>query len=137
MRVLRLPRVTELGDGALLALGDEDRVVAEASAATRLGRDPSLENARTAQLFTVWSDRDELGHVARTAIVDPFELPQELRDCRRTLGCVARGLDAGPATERRDLEAGVLADRPAVGNARAAECRLDLGVAVVRVARLR
>ena len=42
----RLPVVAELADGALLAVRDEDRVVAEAAAAARRARDRALERRR-------------------------------------------------------------------------------------------
>src|SRR6478672_2560484 len=101
MRVLVLPSVAELGDGALLALRNEHRVVAEAAGA--------------AQLLPVRRDRDELTDVARAAVVDVAQLLQQLCDRRRALRCVARGVNAGPAAERCHLDARVLADRPAAG----------------------
>jgi hypothetical protein len=50
VRVLALPVVPELGDGARLADGHEDRVVAEALAAARLERDRPLDGAGRAAL---------------------------------------------------------------------------------------
>src|SRR5205085_116181 len=70
--------------------------------------------------------------------LDAFELAEELADRGRALGRVARGVEPGPAAERRDLEAGVLADHPRVRAAGlAAEARLGTRVLVVRLACLR
>jgi uncharacterized membrane-anchored protein len=46
-----LPLVAELGHRPLLALGEEDRVEAEALRAARLVDDPALEDAGAAKLF--------------------------------------------------------------------------------------
>ena len=43
-------------------------------------------------LVAVGRDRDELGHVARAPVVDAVELAEQLRDRRRALGRVARGV---------------------------------------------
>src|SRR5436190_18207572 len=51
--VLRLPFVPELGDRPLLAVRDEDRVVAEALAPLRRDGDPTLERARAAELASI------------------------------------------------------------------------------------
>ena len=53
VRVRPLPLVAELRDGPLLAVGDEDRVVAEAFAAARLVDDAALERAGAAVLRAV------------------------------------------------------------------------------------
>src|SRR5438128_530017 len=66
MRVLLLPLVAELRDRELLAVGHEDRVVAEALAAARLAGDPALEDPGAADLLPVRRDRDELRDVAFT-----------------------------------------------------------------------
>ena len=61
MRVLRLPVVAELGDRALLAVGDEHRVVAEAFAAARRVGDPALERRPVPRTsLAVGRERDEL-----------------------------------------------------------------------------
>ena len=67
MRVLGLPLVAELCDGALFAVRDEDRVEAEAFLATRLFGDPALEDARAAELRALGRQRDELADVARAS----------------------------------------------------------------------
>ena len=67
MRVLGLPLVAELCDGALFAVRDEDRVEAEAFLATRLFGDPALEDARAAKLRALGRQRDELADVARAS----------------------------------------------------------------------
>src|SRR5579864_1633366 len=135
MRVLRLPRVAELGDRLRLAVGDEHRVVAEAAGAARLGRDPAGDDPAAAKLLAVRRERDELGDVTRAAVVDAAELAEQLRDRGRALRRIPRGRDAGPAAERSDLDAGILADRPA-GDAGAPERRLGARVRVIRVAGL-
>src|SRR5690349_3499165 len=135
MRVLVLPSVAELGDGALLALRNEHRVVAEAAAAARAAGNRPVEDAGAAQLLPVRRDRDELTDVARAAVVDVAQLLQQLCDRRRALRCVARGVNAGPAAERCHLDARVLADRPAAGTP-VREPRLDQRVLVVRRPRL-
>ena len=60
MRVLVLPRVAELRDGLLLAVGNEDRVVTEAFAAARLRSDAAFEDPRAAYLSAVGRDPDRL-----------------------------------------------------------------------------
>jgi hypothetical protein len=130
-----LPRVAELGHGALLAVRDEDRVETEASGAVRLLGDAALERAGAAVLAAVGSDRGELADVAGAAIPfagerfeDPLDVP--------TLGPTG-GFDAGPAAERLDLESGVLAEHPRIRRADlAAEQRLAAGVLEERAARL-
>src|SRR4051812_46030369 len=137
MRVLDLVRVAELGDGSLLSVRDEDRVVAEALAATRLLRDAPFEDARPAYLVAVRPERDDLRHVARAPVLDAFELAEQLRDRRPALGRVPRRVHTRTAAERVDLDAGVLRKHPHVrGRTRAPEVRLDARVAVVRVVRL-
>src|SRR5260221_14241829 len=98
-----LPRVAELGDGALLALRDEDRVVAEAFGAARLRRDPALEDAGAAELLATGRDRHELRHVAGATVAHALQLAEQLRNRGRPLGGVARRTDAGAAAEGVDL----------------------------------
>src|SRR4030081_1155062 len=109
MRVARLPGVTELGDRPLLAVGDEDRVVAEALAAARLCRNPAADDARPAELLAVGCHRDELRHVPRPALLHSLELAERLRDRRRAFGRIARRLDTGPSSQRRDFDPRVFA----------------------------
>ena len=54
--MLRLPLVTELGDGLLLAVGNEHRIKAEAGLAACLCGDPALEGAQTFGYQTVQPD---------------------------------------------------------------------------------
>jgi hypothetical protein len=130
MRVHRLPVVAELADGRPLAVGDEDRVVAEAAGAARLGRDAPFDDAAPAEDLAAGCDRDELRDVPCAPVLDAVELGEELLDRGRALGRVARGADARPPVERGDLDARVLPDRPPVG-ARVAEPRLAEGVLVI------
>src|ERR1700758_3638413 len=114
MGVLSLPRIPQFRHRPLLALRNEDRVVAEALASGRRLRDPSLERARAAKLASVRGEEDELRDVAGAAILDALELAEELRDSRRSFRRVTRGEDAGPAAEGLHLEARVLRQHPAV-----------------------
>ena len=66
-----------------------------------------------AHLATVGCKRDELRDVARAASLDAVELTEQLRDRGRALRCVARRVEPRAAVERLDLDARVLADRPA------------------------
>src|SRR5581483_7820026 len=100
--MLVLPAVAELADRQLLAVGDEDRVVAEAAAAARRVGDRPLDDAGAAELVAVRRDRDELADVARAAIRDARELAEQLRDRRRALRRISRRVDAGPPVERVD-----------------------------------
>src|SRR3954468_9784936 len=111
--MLALPAVAELRDRPLLAVGDEDRVVAEAAAAARRVGDRSLDDAGAAENRAVGRDRDELGDVARSSIGRALELAEQLRDRRRSFRRVARRVQPGATVERGDLDAGVLADGPA------------------------
>src|SRR6185437_5253551 len=135
VRVLRLPLVAQLRHRQLLACGDEDRVVAEAFASRRLGRDPSLERARTAELAPIGGEEDELGDVPRSPVLHALELAQQLRDRRRPLGRVAGGEHTRATAERLDLEPGVLVQHPAA-RLLASEIGLEECVLVVRRARL-
>src|SRR6476660_1399436 len=136
MRVLRLPAFPQFRDRlAALPLRNEDRVVAEALATRRLVGNAPFERAGAAKLASVRREEDELGDVARSALLDPRQLAQELRDRWRSLGRVPRGQDAGPAAERLDLEPRVLRQHPAV-RVLSAEARLQRRVLVVRRAGL-
>src|SRR4051794_12608301 len=135
MRVLVLPRVAELCDCPLFAVGNEDRVVAEALAAARLRRDAPFEDPGASGLAAVRRDRDELGDVTRAPVIGSPELAEQLRDRGRALRCVARRVQPRAAVERGDFDAGVLADRP-TARALVAEPRLDARVVDVRLASL-
>jgi hypothetical protein len=133
--VLRLPPVAELRNGALLALRHEHRVVAEALDAARRIRDVAVEHAAAAQDRAVRRDRNELRHEARATVALVSELAEQLRDRGSTLRRVSRRGDSRTPGERRDLEARVLADDPAVRRqTRPAERRLDERVVVIGVA---
>jgi hypothetical protein len=131
--VERLPLVSELRDGSLLAIGHEDRVVAETLRPAGLLGDASPENARAAQFPAVGCDQDELADVARRAVLDALELAQQLLVRLGALPSVARRANAGPAPQSLDLEPGVFAERPRVGRP---EERLRARVLVVRLAGL-
>src|SRR5258708_5239463 len=110
MRILALPAVPQFRDGPLLAVGDEDRVVAEALAATRPVDDRPLEDAGAAKLFALRRQRDELGDVARPPVVDALQCVEHRTD---GVGAAeARRLDAGAAPEPVHLDARVLAEHP-------------------------
>src|SRR5688572_29800516 len=112
MRVLRLPRVTELGDRSRLADGNEDRVIAEPLvAAPRVG-DASLEGSGRAQLGAVRRERDQLAYIARMAFRLPVELDEKLRD---TVLRPAGGVHARAPVQRCHLDPRVLAGDPGVG----------------------
>src|SRR5256714_15226544 len=115
MRVLCLPVVAELGHGLVLALGDEDRVEAEARFASRLGGDPAFERAGAASLFIVRAECDELADVARAsrAALHPLELPQHPADL--VAGGAAGRVDSGAAAEAGHLDPGVLPEHPELG----------------------
>src|SRR5581483_4470436 len=137
MRVPFLPCVPELGDGSLLALGDEDRVVPESLRAARLFGDAPGEDTAAAHLLVLGRQAHELGDVPRRTVANSLELAEELCDRRRPLGCVAGRLDAGPPIERLHLEPRVLADQPvACADDLPPEACLRAGVVRVRRAGL-
>src|SRR5262249_5329788 len=115
VRVARLPAVPELGDRALLAVGDEDRVVAEALGAAWLGDDAPLQRARAAQLAAVCVQGHELADVAGATGVALHARERLEQPLDRVAGGEAGGVHARAAPETRDLDARVLPDRPAVG----------------------
>src|SRR5437763_10301022 len=131
MRALSLPVVPQLRHRPLLASGNEDRVVTEALVTARLVCDPALERAGATQLAAVGREEDELRDVARATVVAPFELAEELRDCRPAFRRVARGQDARAPAEAVHFEPRVLRQHPAVGVV-ATESRLRRRVLVVR-----
>src|SRR5919108_2352018 len=109
-----LPVVAERGDRALIAVGDEDRVVAEALAAARLVRNASRQRACAPKLRLLGRQGDELAHVARAPArtLDAPELGEQPAD-----GIVPAGpgrCDAGAAAEPLHLDAGVLAEHPGI-----------------------
>src|SRR4029079_14851872 len=120
---------------SLLALGDEDRVVAEALRSRRLPRDSPLKRADPAQLLPARGEEDKLRDVARAALLDALELAQQLRHRGRAFRRVARREDSGPAAERGDLEPRVLREHPA-RHVLPPERRLERSVLVVRRAGL-
>jgi hypothetical protein len=64
VRVGLLPGVAELGHRGGLALGNEDRVVAEAFASARLVANPAVEGSAATQLVALIGDGDQLAEVA-------------------------------------------------------------------------
>src|SRR5512132_915363 len=122
MAVLALPVVAELSDGSLLALGDEDGVVAEPSGAIWLLGDPSLERSRASKLLSVGRQHYELADVAGAArlALRPGKIVEEpgyLLLIGRVRSGVAGRPDSRPATEPVHLEPRVLADHPEIGSA--------------------
>src|SRR5438552_887466 len=90
MRVRTLPLVAELCDRSGLALGDEDRVVAESACAPGLEGDLSLEDADGVDLAAVRADCDQVRDHLRTSVglvVEPLEegelLPAGIGPARR------------------------------------------------------
>src|SRR5207248_3073005 len=79
MRVARLPLVPELCDGSLLAVRDEDRVVAESLGPARLLGDPALEHTRSAHFLAVRAEQDELADVSRPPVLDTLQIVDEPR----------------------------------------------------------
>ena len=132
--MLGLPHVAELRDGAVLAVGNEHRLEAEALDAARRVGDPALEDPRPARLAPVRCERDELRDVAGPPVARTVEVSEQLGDRRRALRGVPRRVDSGAAVERPHLDPRVLADRPALAIAGVApEERLRAGVLVVRL----
>src|SRR5512144_2137215 len=114
MGMIPFPVVAELGDRSVLAVRDEHRVEAEALAAAKLLGDPAFEDPPAALLGPVRRERDELADVARAPPValDAFELFQ--RALRFTAGRPPGRQHARAAAEAFDLDARVLAERPAI-----------------------
>ena len=138
MGVPCLPVVPQLRHRPLLAVRNEDRVVAEALAPARLARRSArracpCRGARSRRARAVRAPRRS----GRARSSDAPELAEELRDRRRRLRRVTRGQDAGPAAERGDLEPRVLGEHPAPRRCSRPNSRLDPRVLVVRRAGLR
>src|SRR4029079_12730892 len=111
VRGLRLPRVAGLRDRLLLAVGDEDGVVAEALGAPRLAGNPPFQNPCSAKLFTIRAEQNELADVTRAAVGLVAEVAQQPCDRAHALVlAVAGGADSRPAAERGDLDTRVLAE---------------------------
>jgi hypothetical protein len=136
MGVGRLPLVAELGHCLLLAVGNEDRIEAEAARPARLVDDSTFEDARPSQLAPLRRDGDQLADVAGTPALSPdaFQLGEQALHVFSA--GEPRGLDPWPASEPVDLEAGVLAENPRGWVERMAELRLRPRVLVVRLAGL-
>ena len=135
MRVGCLPRVAELGDGLLLAVGYEDRVVAEPTVATWAWCDRSLERALDDELLSLGPDRDDHADVPGTPIRRAGELLEQAGD---TVPRPPGRCEPGPASEAGRLDARVLADHPRAGrSAGAAVHRLATRVLGVGRPRLR
>jgi hypothetical protein len=137
MRVPFFPIVSELGDGSLLPLRDEDRIEAEALRASRIVRDPALKHASAADLLAGWRKGHELADVARASAgaLDAVELPQQALDVLPARE--PRRLDPGRAVQAVDLEPRVLAEDPGRRIDRSTELCLRPSVLVVGRAFLR
>ena len=113
-----LPVVAELGDRAVLAVGDEDRVEAEAlRSRRRRGRSPRRASPRatTSRPSSATATMTQTYRARRSSSVG-----QRLEHAAdRIAGRPARGQHARAPVERDRLDAGVLADRPGVQPARA------------------
>jgi hypothetical protein len=129
-----LPLVAQLRHRPLLALGDEDRVEAEALGAARLDDDPPLEDAGAAALLALRRERHELADVPGPPVLDAPKLGKEPVDVEAA--GEAGGPDPRRAVEAGDLEARVLAEDPRARLDRAAVLGLRLRVVVVGVPRL-
>src|SRR5436305_6519901 len=135
MRVARLPLVPELGDGSLLAVRDEDRVVAESLGPARLLGDPALEHTRSAHFLAVRAEQDELADVSRPPVLDTLQIVDEPRDRAHALILAVAGrANAGSAAEGFHLDPGVLTKRPRAGGKRVG--RFGTRIVVVAVASL-
>src|SRR5436190_14106732 len=131
--MLRLPVVAELGDCARLAVGDEDRVEAEACGAACMRCDPALQRSRPTALFAGWAEGDELAHVSRPPriAVRALEPPQHPADL--VPGGAPGGMDARASAQAGDFDAGVFAEHPERRRRELApEPRLRQSVVVVR-----
>jgi hypothetical protein len=109
MRVQPFPVVAELRDCPVVALGDEDRVVAEPRLAAALPRELAFEHAANVDLLSARRKRDDLRDHACAPLVLTGEVVEEgvgLVALRRP----ARRPHSGAAVERVDLDAGVLSD---------------------------
>src|SRR5204862_6299469 len=110
-----LPLVAELGDRASLAVGDEDRVVAEARGTPSLLADAALEHPRASELLEARREADELAHVPCSPRLSfgSGELGQEFGDVllvARVAARIARRTDSRAPGETLDLEPRVLAE---------------------------
>src|SRR2546421_2217203 len=138
MGVARLPCIAKLRNRLLLAVGNEDRVEAEALASAGRVRDPAGERPRSANLVTARRESDELADVARPASVaaDSFELAHQPADL--VARSAPRGMHSGRTVQPGDLEAGVFTDHPAIARADApTELSFRARVVVIRRAVLR
>jgi hypothetical protein len=103
MGIRPLPVVAELCDRSGLALGDEDRVVAETAGSVRLGHDLPLEHADRIDFTAVGGDRDQVRDHPRV----PVGLAREsLQECQVLPALVrpACGMDAGLAAQGIHLD---------------------------------
>src|SRR5258708_9419781 len=135
MGVETLPVVAQLGNRSRLAVGDEDRVVAEAVVTVRRVGDAPREHAGAAVFVAVGRERDELADITRVAARVAGERIEH--PARLVAAGPARRLDTRAPVEALDLDPRVLAERPRVRLERAREARLLARVVVVRPAVLR
>src|SRR5256714_2154864 len=130
------PVVTELRDLPVVAVGNEDRVIAEARVAAAFGRQLAREYAAHVDLVAARRERDDLGDHPRAPVLlagEPLEQRVGLIALRRPAG----GVQAGAPVQGVALDAGVLAEHPDVGRCKGtAEPGLDPRVLLVRLAGL-
>src|SRR5205823_12246917 len=135
-RMNALPFVTELRDCPVVAVGNEDRVVAEARGAAAFGRELAFEHAAHVYVVAAGRKRHDLGDHARAPVLlagEPLEQRVGLIALRRPAG----GVQAGRPVEGVALDAGILAEHPDVGRrAGTAEPGLDPRILLVRLAGL-
>lgn len=115
--VLLLDR--QLGQGP--STDDEDRVVTEASAATGLATDGSLEDSFCGQLFSLGSCQRDNCSECRTSVCSISEVGEEFGDVVGVRGIrsrIASRVHAGGSIESDDLEPGVIAQRGEPGGSR-------------------
>jgi len=103
VRVLGLPQIPQLGDGLLLASGDEDRVEAESLRAPWRSGDAALQDPDAAELLSGRRQRDQLADVAGPPplALDALELGEQALDV--FAGSESRRLDARPTREAFDF----------------------------------
>ena len=121
-----------LGHRAVLPLGDEDRVVAEALRAAHGGGDGAGADARRDQHPVARSQPHEHADEGGAPVLDPLELleqPAAVVGVGRLRAGVARAEDAGPPVERVHRQAGVVGHHHGVrGRLGAQRGGLDPGV---------
>src|SRR6266700_7524331 len=110
--MLRLPVVPEFPDRALLGVGNEDGIEAEARAPAGLRRDSAFERASSTTLLAGRAEGDELAHIPSPPVgaLQALQLLQHPPDL--VPGGAPGGMDARASSQAGDFDAGVLADHP-------------------------